>query len=544
MTVVLSACFGVGNSSWPSWVGALHRPNAGGPDPGGPWEVAIAFANAVGRDMWINIPVSANDEYISALAQLLKTQLHPELNVNVEFSNELWNWMFPQSHTAVNMANASVHNDNDPFHLNYDNISGSLTAQGSKCTNNNPPYCWQPRICIYNTAIRIPKLFAAVFGAGAVGPGKRVRPVFATQVWDDNALQALQYLEDVWGSPKELLHALAIAPYFSAPIASGKQNVSVDQVINDTKYNILSQNATNGWSDANSLGIFNTLAAWHGVQLLSYEGGPSYSGNLWSPNKTQEIVEQEVIHTTAGAQRDPRFAGLFQLYLSQWYEYGAAGFLTHFYGGATDFDSQWGCWGLIENVRQPWSQKTIGFDAARKLPIPANKLGLRLPVQKAAAKNFMGNYHSQPQPHDALNVSKYSGPWNYNHSWLYPLAANASDLQDGNTLNVVLYTALPGPAAGQKVELCVQGLGGLRCDTVAVPSGGSLDSGGVPTAAARLPLKTLDGGYRGLLTLYMRAVGTIPTADDATNYWIVAFDASIVNKQERPYTVTTRPTDA
>lgn len=156
----------------------------------------------------------------------------------------------------------------------------------------------------------------------------------------------------------------------------------------------------------------------------------------------------------------------------------------------------------------------------------------------------MGNYHSQPQPHDALNVSKYSGPWNYNHSWLYPLAANASDLQDGNTLNVVLYTALPGPAAGQKVELCVQGLGGLRCDTVVVPSGGSLDSGGVPTAAARLPLKTLDGGYRGLLTLYMRAVGTIPTADDATNYWIVAFDASIVSKQERPYTVTTRPTDA
>jgi hypothetical protein len=366
--------------------------------------------------------------------------------------------------------------------------------------------------------------------------------VFATQVWDDNALQALEYLEDVWGKPKDLLHALAIAPYFSSPDANGKTNVTVDQVINDTKYNILSQNVTNGWSDANPLGIFNTLAAWHGVMLLSYEGGPSYSGNLWSSNKTQEIVEQEVIHTTADVQRDPRFAGLFQTYLSQWYEYGAAGFITHFYGGATDFDSQWGCWGLIENVREPTSEKTAGFDAARKLPIPPNKLGLKLPVTKAKAKDFMGNYHLQLQPYDALNVTKYAGPWNYNHSWMYPLASDVASLKDGNTLKVTLYTALAGPAAGQAVELCLQGLGGLRCDTVVVSSGGTLDQGGVATTPALLPLKTLDAGYRGLVTLYMRAVGTIPAADDATNYWIISFDATVVKKGNgagRAYTVST-----
>ena len=76
----------------------------------------------------------------------------------------------------------------------------------------------------------------------------------------------------------------------------------------------------------------------------------------------------------------------------------------------TDFDSQWGCWGLIENMREPVSMKTKGFDAARTAPIPPNKLGAPLPVSKLPARHFMGNYHAQPAPYDAVNVSAYNGP--------------------------------------------------------------------------------------------------------------------------------------
>ena len=60
--------------------------------------------------------------------------------------------------------------------------------------------------------------------------------------------------------------------------------------------------------------------------------------------------------------------------------------------------------------------------------------------------------------------------WNYNYTWMYPLAANAkTDLVDGNVLKVQLYTAMnESIALGQEVEACIQGLGGLRCSTIVV----------------------------------------------------------------------------
>ena len=65
----------------------------------------------------------------------------------------------------------------------------------------------------------------------------------------------------------------------------------------------------------------------------------------------------------------------------------------------------------------------------------------------------MGYYHAQPKPLAALNVSAFGGPgatWNYNYSWVCPIAADATaDLTDGNTLKVTLYTVLTTPAAGQ-----------------------------------------------------------------------------------------------
>ena len=40
---------------------------------------------------------AANDEYIRNLALMIKNDLDPELKVYVEYSNEIWNWMFPQT---------------------------------------------------------------------------------------------------------------------------------------------------------------------------------------------------------------------------------------------------------------------------------------------------------------------------------------------------------------------------------------------------------------------------------------------------------------
>lgn len=54
-----------------------------------PWESAIALANKVGRDMWINIPAMVDDDYVEQLGALLASSVDPSLNIYYEYSNEV-----------------------------------------------------------------------------------------------------------------------------------------------------------------------------------------------------------------------------------------------------------------------------------------------------------------------------------------------------------------------------------------------------------------------------------------------------------------------
>ena len=78
-------------------------------DHGTALEWVILFANAAGKDAWVNIPFHADDDYITKFAQVLRygsdgtnpyaapqanpvyPPLRPDLKLYVEFGNELWN---------------------------------------------------------------------------------------------------------------------------------------------------------------------------------------------------------------------------------------------------------------------------------------------------------------------------------------------------------------------------------------------------------------------------------------------------------------------
>jgi len=59
-------------------------------------EYMIELCNLLGADPWFCIPHQADDEYIQSFASLVKNQLMPERKVYIEYSNEVWNSMFPQ----------------------------------------------------------------------------------------------------------------------------------------------------------------------------------------------------------------------------------------------------------------------------------------------------------------------------------------------------------------------------------------------------------------------------------------------------------------
>lgn len=64
---------------------------------GVPLEVMVDLANQVAADPWFNMPHKANDAYATAFAQQVKRDLKPELKAYVEYSNEIWNFLFPQT---------------------------------------------------------------------------------------------------------------------------------------------------------------------------------------------------------------------------------------------------------------------------------------------------------------------------------------------------------------------------------------------------------------------------------------------------------------
>jgi len=109
---------------------------------GAPIEYAVMLANQTNKDMWINIPVSANDAYITNEANLIRygsdgvnpytsvqtnpvyPPLNSNLNVYIEYSNETWNGGFEQMHTNCQLASnelvAGQNTDGDATTIDYD----------------------------------------------------------------------------------------------------------------------------------------------------------------------------------------------------------------------------------------------------------------------------------------------------------------------------------------------------------------------------------------------------------------------------------------
>ncbi|WP_231704101.1 calcium-binding protein [Cochlodiniinecator piscidefendens] len=71
---------------------------------GTPVEVMVALANEIGADPWFNMPHMAQDDYVRNFAFYVLDNLNPELLAYIEYSNELWNFGFPQTHWVAAQA--------------------------------------------------------------------------------------------------------------------------------------------------------------------------------------------------------------------------------------------------------------------------------------------------------------------------------------------------------------------------------------------------------------------------------------------------------
>lgn len=81
-----------------------------GMEHGVPYEVMIQLGNYAQKDVWVCVPHLADENYIREMARLFRDNLDPDLTIYLEYSNEVWNWLFEQAHYNDQTA---------PSNLNY-----------------------------------------------------------------------------------------------------------------------------------------------------------------------------------------------------------------------------------------------------------------------------------------------------------------------------------------------------------------------------------------------------------------------------------------
>jgi hypothetical protein len=99
---------------------------------GVPIEIVIALANKTGAKPWLTLPHLASDALVMEVLAKLKAGLRPDIRPTIEYSNEVWNFGFPQARYAQDQA-AALWGAGTPGATYYGYRSGQIAklARGS-----------------------------------------------------------------------------------------------------------------------------------------------------------------------------------------------------------------------------------------------------------------------------------------------------------------------------------------------------------------------------------------------------------------------------
>lgn len=301
-----------------------------GAGKGVPLEVMLDLANRMNIDPWFNMPHKASDLYMTNFAKLVRDRLKADRKVYVEYSNEVWNWQFPQAHFALEQGKSRWSKEGDVFAQWY----GLRTAQMSD-------------------------IWKQVFGQQR----DRVVSVMGTQTaWRglENAILDCPLWVAEGNSPcyQHGIDALAIAGYFGGNLGQKANQATVETWRNEGEAGFkkaiaqLDQGSlipNDGYDD--SLKGTSDLFRYHqnvarsrGLQLVAYEGGQHLVSSD-NPKLTEFFIN---------LNRRPEMTDLYTKLLEAWKQAGGTVFMNFSDIGRP---GKWGSWGALEYVGQERSPK-------------------------------------------------------------------------------------------------------------------------------------------------------------------------------------------
>lgn len=264
-------------------------------EAGVPYERIIQLANIAQKDVWICVPHEADDNYILQMASLFRDNLATNRTIYLEYSNEVWNWMFEQAH--YNEATR-------PSNLNY----GEAYSEKAK---------------------RVFQLWHSVFGTQR-DRVKRVLGLQATNNWLNEYILS-QLDQDEWDYASPTF-------YFGPNHSGGSPALNAGSTAAD-----ILQNATNSYRSVAYLfrqDYRNTQL--FGKKIVNYEGGQHFVDfSYLTPPYLQAMYD---------AQVHPLMYDLYDEVLDSVRLWGSEMAMAFTLAGRKE--SIYGSWGHLEDIDQ------------------------------------------------------------------------------------------------------------------------------------------------------------------------------------------------
>jgi hypothetical protein len=278
-------------ASWNQRVNPFKAPsasvtiNGNTGDIGAAMEHFIQACNETNCDLWMNIPVLVDDDYVTETAQLIRygsdgrtpytspqtnplyPPLNPNLKVYVELGNELWN------------TGAGFSGFRWTKHITDSIIALPVGSHPITYDGGNDQYYSIARYTAWRTA-EFGKLFRGVFGDAAMMT--RVRPVLMGQLgggWDNP--NELQFIEGFYSTyrpstdPHPNTSPLPVSYYVYGAGGSGYYGVYYWSAAPDVFF------AGGNYPDSNFAADVTSDAVWamnFGLKRIGYEGGMGLDG--------------------------------------------------------------------------------------------------------------------------------------------------------------------------------------------------------------------------------------------------------------------------
>ena len=301
-------------------------------EDGGSIEYMVELANTVDKDLWINIPHTASQDYIQNLADYLKGNLEPERKIYLEYSNEVWNAAFCQLNATVDEALAYTASGQQPPLVIYDAGIENVYYQARRLTAKK--------------LVDISITFRQVFGNEAMMT--RVRPVFGDQFgWFEQMSNVMYWVYRSYPDPpNHYIYAIAGAPYyyptsgFSTTDSAFTGNGNVYDTING-RVNLDLSTSDGQYAD------YYTIAQAYGVKLMAYEGGIDTGQGVVPtlPNKIATSYDSRMENVTAG---------YFRTFIA------CGGGAPMVYFNAVSSFTQYGQWGLSDDALRDYLNPNNG----------------------------------------------------------------------------------------------------------------------------------------------------------------------------------------